>query len=289
MKRRDAVRNSVLLAAMINTGFITNLMAKRPGSKIRIGACDWSLGMDSNPAAFDLAKQIGLEGVQVNLGSLKNNFHLREKSVQEAYLEISRRTGVAIAGLAIGELNNVPYKSDARTDQWVSDSMDVASALGVKVILLAFFTRNDLRNDEPGKKEVIRKLKLVASKAEKLGVILGIESYLSAEELMDIIQQIGSKNVKVFYDFRNAADAGYDVIREIKWLGKNNICELHMKENGQLLGKGTMDWEKICNTLIEMDYYGDGWMQIEWAMPAGADLIKSYRHNMQFLQSCFHY
>ena len=289
MKRRDAIRSSALMAAMINTGFITNLMAKRSGTKIRIGACDWSLGMDSNPAAFDLAKQIGLAGVQVNLGSLKNNLHLREKSVQETYLQISRRTDVAIAGLAIGELNNVPYKSDARTDQWVSDSMDVASALGVKVILLAFFSRNDLRNDEPGKKEVIRKLKLVAPKAEKLGVILGIESYLSAEELMDIIQQIGSKNVKVFYDFRNAADAGYDVIREIKWLGKNNICELHMKENGQLLGKGTMDWEKICNTLIEMDYYGDGWMQIEWAMPQDADLIKSYRNNMQFLQSCFHY
>ena len=289
MKRRDAIRSSALMAAMINTGFITNLMAKRSGTKIRIGACDWSLGMDSNPAAFDLAKQIGLAGVQVNLGSLKNNLHLREKSVQETYLQISRRTDVAIAGLAIGELNNVPYKSDARTDQWVSDSMDVASALGVKVILLAFFSRNDLRNDEPGKKEVIRKLKLVALKAEKLGVILGIESYLSAEELMDIIQQIGSKNVKVFYDFRNAADAGYDVIREIKWLGRNNICELHMKENGQLLGKGTMDWEKICNTLIEMDYYGDGWMQIEWAMPQDADLIKSYRNNMQFLQSCFHY
>ncbi|MGH2564390.1 MAG: sugar phosphate isomerase/epimerase family protein [Ginsengibacter sp.] len=289
MKRRDAIRNSALLAAMINTGFISNLMAQRSGTKIRIGACDWSLGMDSNPAAFDLAKQIGLEGVQVNLGSLQNNLHLREEPVQKTYLEISRRTGVAIAGLAIGELNNVPYKSDARTDQWVADSIDVASALGVKVILLAFFAKNDLRNDEPGKKEVIRKLKGVAPKAEKMGVILGIESYLRAEELMDIMQQIGSKNVKVFYDFRNAADAGYDVIREIKWLGKNNICELHMKENGWLLGKGTMDWEKICNTLIEMDYYGDGWMQIEWAMPRDADVIKSFRSNMQFLQSCFHY
>ncbi|MDP4130024.1 MAG: sugar phosphate isomerase/epimerase family protein [Bacteroidota bacterium] len=289
MKRRDAIRNSALMAAMINTGYITNLVTKRSAGKIRIGACDWSLGMDSDPAAFDLAKQIGLAGVQVNLGSLQNNLHLREKPVQETYLEISRRTGVAIAGLAIGELNNVPYKSDARTDQWVSDSIDVASALGVKVILLAFFSNNDLRNDDAGKKEVIRKLKLVAPKAEKLGVILGIESYLSAEEVMDIIRQIGSRNVKVFYDFRNAADAGYDVIREIKWLGKNNICELHMKENGQLLGKGTMDWEKICNTLIEMDYYGDGWMQIEWAVPRDADLIKSYRNNMQFLRNCFHY
>ena len=45
-----------------------------------------------------------------------------------------------------GELNNVPYKSDPQTDEWVWDSIDVAKSLGVPVILLAFFAKNDLRN-----------------------------------------------------------------------------------------------------------------------------------------------
>jgi sugar phosphate isomerase/epimerase len=254
---------------------------------IRIGACDWSIGKSSDPGAFQVAKEIGIEGIQVNLGTDANNMHLRDKERQRAYLEESRKTGIKIASLAIAELNRVPYKSEARTDEWVWDAVDVASNLGVSVILLAFFSSNDLRNDAVGKKEVIRKLKVVAPKAEKMGIILGIESYLSAEEHMEIIDAVGSKSIKVYYDFRNSADAGYDVIKEIRWLGKDNICELHMKENGSLLGNGTMDWKKIAETLMEMEYYGDGWMQIEGARPEGSDIVASYKHNHAFLKGCF--
>ncbi|HEY9525743.1 MAG TPA: sugar phosphate isomerase/epimerase family protein, partial [Anaerolineales bacterium] len=259
----------------------------RGQKKLRIGACDWSIGKSSDLGAFAVAKTIGLEGIQVNLGSESDNMHLRQSDLQRAYLDESEKTGIKIASLAIGELNRVPYKSDVRTEEWVWDAVDVARNLNVSVILLAFFDKNDLREDERGKKEVVRRLKMVAPKAEKMGVILGIESYLSAEEHMEIIQQVGSKSIKVYYDFRNSADAGYDVVKEIKWLGKDAICELHMKENGSLLGQGTMDWRTISETLIEMEYYGDGWMQIESSIPNGADVVGSYQHNSEFLREFF--
>jgi L-ribulose-5-phosphate 3-epimerase len=255
--------------------------------QLRISACDWSIGKSSDPGAFDVAKEIGLEGIQVNLGNLQNNLHLRDKSRQQLYLDKSKESGIEISSLAIAELNNVPYKEDPQTEIWVSDSIDVAKNLGVKVILLAFFHKNDLRGDEKGRQEVIRRLKNVAPKAERMGITLGIESYLSATELVDIIQKVGSNAIKVYYDFRNSADAGYDVIKEIKFLGKEAICELHMKENGFLLGKGTLDWKLIGETLIEMGYVGDGWMQIEGAIPKGADIVESYRYNLKFLKGVF--
>ncbi|HMG88477.1 MAG TPA: sugar phosphate isomerase/epimerase family protein [Chryseolinea sp.] len=256
-------------------------------SQLRISACDWSIGKSSDLAAFDVAKKIGLEGIQVNLGNVSNNLHLREKSRQQLYLDKSKETGIAISSLAIAELNNVPYKEDPQTEIWVSDSIDVAKNLGVKVILLAFFHKNDLRGDEKGKLEVIRRLKAVAPKSERMGITLGIESYLSAQELMDIIQKVGSNAVKVYYDFRNSADAGYDVINEIKFLGKDAICELHIKENGFLLGKGTLDWRRIGETLMDIDYVGDGWMQIEGAIPKDADIVESYRYNLRYLKAIF--
>ncbi len=286
--RRTALKRATLLTLLANTGLANELFSEAFAKRIRIGACDWSLGKNSDPAAFDIAKTIGLQGVQVNMGTVQNNLHLRDLAIQQLYLKKSKETGIEISSLAIGELNNVPYKSDPRTEQWVSDSIDVAKNLGVEVILLAFFNKNDLRNDTVGKQEVINRLKKVVSKAEQNGITLGIESYLSAEELMDIIQQVGSKSVKIYYDFRNSADAGYDVIREIRFLGKDAICELHMKENGFLLGQGTMDWKRIGETLMSMDYYGDGWMQIEWASPKDADIIQSYKHNLKFLQDIFH-
>lgn len=286
LTRRTLLKQAALLSGLLVSGIDDTFAGGK--KTLRIGACDWSIGKNSDIGAFALAKEIGLEGVQVNMGSQANNLHLREKERQKSYLEESARTGVRIASLAIGELNQVPYKSDPRTDEWVWDSIDVAHNLKVNVILLAFFGKNDLRGDDRGKQEVIRKLKDVVTKAEKMGVTLGVESYLTAEEHMDIIQKVGSKHVKVYYDFRNAADAGNDVIREIKWLGRDIICELHMKENGSLLSKGTLDWPAISRTLAEMGYHGDGWMQIEGARPKGDDVVESYRHNMRFLKDLFH-
>jgi sugar phosphate isomerase/epimerase len=288
MKRRELIKRSALLGLLAGCGFsdvFPGVMKKR----VKIGACDWSIGKGSDLGAFEVAKKIGLEGIQVDMGSSADNLHLRNIELQKRYMEEASKSGIKISSLALGELNNIPYKSDPRTEEWVWDSIDVADNLNARVILLAFFSKNDLRNDEKGKKEVIKRLKMVAPKAEKMGVTLGIESYLSAEELMDIIHSVGSKNIKVYYDFRNSADAGYDVIKEIKWLGKDMICELHMKENGQLLGKGSLDWKKIGNTLLDMDYYGNGWMQIEWSSPKDADIIESYKHNLKYLKEAFHY
>ena len=286
LSRRQLLKKSAMLTGLLSSGILSST-AKNNKPKLKIGACDWSIGKNSDIGAFEVARQIGLNGIQVNLGSDKNNMHMREVSRQDAYLAESLKTGVQISSLAIGELNNVPYKSEARTEEWVWDSVDVAKRFGVSVVLLAFFSKNDLRGDETGKKEVIRRLKMVGPKAEKLGITLGIESYLTAEEHIDIIEKVGSKSVKVFYDFRNAADAGNDVIKEIKWLGKDAICELHMKENGSLLGDGTMDWKRISETLMEMEYLGDGWMQIEGAIPTGADIVESYKHNHKFLNTLF--
>ena len=257
-------------------------------SKIKIGACDWSLGKSGSLEAFDVAREIGLDGVQVSLGTLQDNLKLRDINLQKAYLKKSRETGVKISSLAIGELNNVPYKSDPLTIEWVSASIDAAANLGVTVILLAFFELGDLRNDPEGKAEVVRRLRSIAPKAERMGITLGIESYLSAPELSEMIQQIGSKNIKVYYDFRNSADAGYDVIKELDFLGSQAICELHMKENGFLLGEGTLDWSGIAQKLKSMNYYGDGWMQIEWAKPESISVVSAYKHNLNFLRNLFH-
>lgn len=284
--RRSWLKTSAVLTALATTGISAFGNAK---PRIRISACDWSLGKSSDPDSFAIAKEIGLQGVQLNLGNVGNDLHLRQPDIQKNFLIAAKDTGIAISSLAIAEMNRIPYKSDPRTDQWVSDAIDVAVALCVNVILLAFFDKGDLRNDTNGIATVVSKLKAIAPKAERNGVCLGIESYLSADELIRIMDDVGSSNVQVYYDFRNSADAGYDVIKELKQLGKDRICELHMKENGSLLRNGTLDWTKICDTLIAMDYLGSGWMQIEGAKAANTDTVVSYRDNLAFLKKKFGY
>lgn len=280
MNRRDALRQTALLSATYFTAPFDPLSDSLRRSYL-LGACDWSLQRACNPAVFTYAKKIGLDGVQLSYNSRSDESYLLRPENQQAMLEAAKKSGVKIASLAIGELNRVPLKSEARTVEWVSGSIDAAKALKVKVVLLAFFSQGDLRSDEAGKKVVIERLKSLMPKAEKQGVTLAIESYLSAQEHLDIIEAVGSPNLKVYYDPRNAADAGHDPYTEIPLLGQRKlICEVHLKENGLLLGQGSIDWPRIRQLLNEIHF--KGWAQLEGAMPPGKTLDEAYPQNVQY-------
>ena len=282
LSRRQMLRRSMQLAGGLAVAYAcTPLFSASDKRRIKIGACDWSLRKMCDPAAFELAKQIGLDGVQVSLGTLENDMRLRQPEVQRQYKEAAKNAGLEVASVAIGELNRIPYKRDPRTVAWVSDSIDVCRALGVNVVLLAFFSEDDLRGDKAGVDEVVRRLKEVAPKAEKAGVRLGIESWLSADQHLEIIDRVGSKAVAVYYDVCNSNDMGYDIYKEIRALG-HRICEVHAKENGALLGQGKVDFKKVGAALEDIGYRG--WVQIEGAVPAGRPLLESYQANCKFLR-----
>ncbi len=249
----------------------------------KIGACDWVLGKRANPGAFAVAKRLGLEGVEVSLGTAGNNMHLRNPEMQKRYLAESKKHGVEIASLSIGELNTHPYKSDPKTEKWVSDSIDVCNVLGTKVVLLAFFVKGDLRGDPKGIDEVVRRLKKVAPKAEDAGVILGFESYLSAWETKEIIDRIGSPSVQMYYDVGNSHTQGYDIYEEIRWMGNENICGFHAKDYEFIFGKGKVNFSAVRLAMDDIGYRG--WIHIEGARPMG--LMKSYKQNVKHLRSIF--
>jgi sugar phosphate isomerase/epimerase len=248
----------------------------------KIGACEWSLGK-SDPSCFDLAKEIGLDGVQVDMGRQANELHLRKPDVQTAYRKAAKRTGLEIASLAMGVLNSVPLKSDPQAAHWLDDSIDVAKALGVKIVLVAFFGKGEL--DMKNATEIdglVRTIRPIAARAEKEGIVLGLEDYLSAEDNMDIIQRIGSPAVKVYYDVGNSTDKGHDVYREIRLLG-SLICEFHAKDARFMLGQGRVDFNKVRRAMDDIGY--SGWIHIEAAHPHG--LVEDYTADYRYLREVF--
>jgi L-ribulose-5-phosphate 3-epimerase len=283
LSRRQLLQGGAAFLGLMALGLHDLLATGKPA--FQIGACDWSIRKMNDVQAMEVAKQIGLDGVQISLGSVQNDMHLRRKEVREAYKAAAKKHKVEIGGLAIGELNNVPYKSDPRTEEWVSDSIDVAKALGVKVVLLAFFSQGDLKNDPQGQQVVIERLRKVAPKAEKAGVTLGIESWLDAREHVAIMEAVGSPNVQVYYDVANSHKMGYDIYEEIRWLGRERICEFHMKENDHLLGQGPINFKEVRRAIDDIGYRG--WMQIEGAVPKGQQMLPSYVSNQEFLRTVF--
>ncbi len=272
-----ALAVSPLLAALAS--------AKDQGAPFKIGACDWSIGKTQNPEAFAVAKEIGLDGVEVSFGQPGSANDLRDPAVRATYQETCKTTGLEIASLAMGLLNSIPYASDPRTEQWVADVVEVMPKLGVKCCLLAFFGNGDIKGDRAKQDEVIRRLKKVAPQAEKAGVVLGIESWMNADDHLRILDGVGSPAIQVYYDVCNMTDQGYDICKEIRQLGKDLICQIHIKENDFLIGQGKVDLPPVRDAITDIGYHG--WLILEGATIRGKTLVECYQHNQKYLRKLF--
>ncbi len=122
----------------------------------------------------------------------------------------------------------------------------------------------------------------MAPKAQKQGIIIGLENYLSAEDNMKIIDRVGSPAIQVYYDVGNSTDKGRDILKEIRTLGKL-ICECHAKDGPHMLGRGRIDFQAVRKAMDDVDYRG--WIIIEAARPNG--LIPDYTAHGKFLRGIF--
>ena len=273
-----------MLAGLTTAGLafgVTRIKAAAPGFKL--GVCDWQINKRSDPSALAVARDIGLDGVMVDIGGLKNDLHLRRPEVQQSYRDAVRQTGVVVSSLALGLLNEYPLKNDPRAERWVADSIDVCKAMRLKVVLVPFFGNGDLKGDQAGTDAVVAAFNRLAPKAADAGVTMGIESWLSAEQHVEILERVGSPAVRVYYDMGNSQYAGWDVGKEIRFLGKR-ICEFHAKDYDGLFGKGSMNFPAVRAAMDDIGYRG--WIQIE-GVKRTLGVEESVRYDLNYLRGIF--
>lgn len=253
----------------------------------RIFACDWTLDKRCNPEAFELAARIGLDGVQVDYGWPQDGGGrppLLAEAKQDELMAAAAHHGVAIGSLALGAVNRTPYKSAPEAEQWVLDSIATMRRMKISVVLLPFFNKNELNGDPAGVEEVIRRLRRLAPRAEEAGVIFGIESWLKVPELERILDAVKSPAIQVYYDVGNMQKVGEDYAAAIRHFGKERICEVHLKDQDDLYGKGTMNFPSVRAALDDAGYRG--WVGIEGVkMPLGIE--ESVRYDLEYLRPIF--
>lgn len=286
MRRREWLAGSAA-AAWAASVTRAGAAAKSLNRNVKFGACDWTLKLAADPASLDLAKKIGLDGVQVEYGTepgKDGKLPLFDEKLQDRFLEKSKETGVAIPSLAMGILNKVGLKNDAAADLWVTQSVKVAKRMKARVVLLAFFGAGDLRNDEAGIQAVIEKLRKLGPQAEAAGVTYGVESWLKVPDLERILDAVKSPAIKAYYDVGNMDKEGENVAEAIRKLGAERICEFHAKDYTDLFGKGNIDFAKVRDAINAISW--SGWMHIEGTkLPNGIE--KDVRHDLEHLRGVF--
>jgi sugar phosphate isomerase/epimerase len=253
--------------------------AARAGVKFKVGVTDWNLKQEGKIESIALAKELGFDGVQVSIGKGTDKVPLSDPALQKRYLDESKRVGLPIESLCLEILHRNYLKSDPLGQRWVADSIPIARAMGVRVVLLPFFGKGAL-DTTAEMDRVGDTLKEIAPAAEKAGVILGLEDTISARDNVRIADRTKSPAVLTYYDVGNSTKNGFDVVEEIRWLGGARICEVHLKDNPQYLGEGQIDFKAVVDALVDVGF--GGWAQLETDCPISVEA--DMRRNLKFIR-----
>jgi L-ribulose-5-phosphate 3-epimerase len=280
--RRDFLATTALGAAGLAFGAATANAAV----PMRIGMCDWSMGMRGDLGAFERAHLSGLDGIEASLNTEEDLTFLRNPELQARYKAEAYKWGIDIPSIAIGQLNRIPLKSEPIATLWLTDAIEVARNLGARNILMAFFGNGELFPDKKDEMErVTTLLKDLAPRAEDAGVVLGLENTISARDNMRIIDAVKSPALQVYYDMYNSSGNGFDEAEEIRFLGKEQICQIHFKNGNEYMDNDdTVDWPGVAKSLKAIRY--EGWYILETRSPS-KDVIADIKKNADILRKRF--
>ena len=257
---------------------------------VRVGMTDWNLGQRGDIGKIALAREIGLDGIQVSVQYPTDGKTptLRDPKTQEAFRRAALDNGIQICSLAIGNpgKSRLPMHTNPAFAILLVEAVEIAHNLGTNNILLPIL--GDSHIDMSNQWQVdsfVAMMKEVARYAEKYGVVVGLEDWISAEDNLKILDAVGSDYIAVYYDAHNIVPRVKDIYAEPKMLGKR-IDQIHVKNGNMLLETpgGRMDWPRMAQEFYAIGYRG--WYVLETGSPT-KDIIADTRANIAYVKKTF--
>lgn len=255
---------------------------------LRIGMTDWNLGRRGDITKIALAREIGLDGIQVSLTfPTDGSPHLREPQTQAAFKRAALENGIQICSLAIGSPGKarLPLHTNPAAGILLVEAVEVARNLGTNNILLPILgdSHINMKNEQEINTFVVM-MREVARYAEKAGVVVSLEDWISADDNLRLLDAIGSDHVGVYYDARNIKSRVNDPYGEPTKLGKR-IHQVHVKNGNKLMRESdVLDWPRLAKEYYDIGYRG--WYVLETGSPTG-DLVADTRANMAYVRDTF--
>ena len=299
LTRRDFVKQAALAAAV-------PAMPQAQGSKpvqtpvqtkekvnpvpVRVGMTDWNLGQRGDITKIALAREIGLDGIQVSVQYPTDGKTptLRDPQTQAAFRRAALENGIQICSLAIGHPGKarLPMHTNPAFAILLAEAVEIAHNIGTNNILLPILgdSHIDMANQSQVDNFVVM-MKEVARYAEKYGVVVALEDWISAEDNIRLLDAIGSDYVAVYYDAHNIVPRVKDIYAEPKMLGKR-IHQIHVKNANMLMSGegGRLDWKRMSQEFYDIGYRG--WYVLETGSPS-KDIVADTRANIEYVKKTF--
>lgn len=293
LNRREFIAASVLGTTALILPRSTWAFARKE-ERYKVAVIDLMILKRQKLGAVKLTSEIGADGLEVDMGGLGNRDTFDNQFFDDGfrtnYLNELKEYGIDVASVAMTGFYAQSFATRPTYQQMVGDCLKTCQLLGAKIAFLPLGVQGDLVQNPELRPAIVERLKEVGKMAKKAGVIVGIETALDARGDVELLKEIGSKNIQIYFNFSNPLKEGRDLIEELQILGKKRICQIHCTdEDGVWLEHNTrLDMPKVKEALDRMGW--KGWLVIERSRDANLSprsVKENFGANTRYVKSVF--
>lgn len=275
--------------------FSTTVLAqyKVPEKQYKIASIDLMMLKRQKLGAIQLANQVGVEGLEVDMGGLGKRETFDNKliidSIRKQYIEKTNEFNIEICSLGMTGYYAQSFCERESFIPSIADCINTMKLLNVKVGFLPLGIQCDLVKRPELRDSVVRRLRVAGQMAQDAGVIIGIETALDAKGEKQLLKDVGCRSIRSYFNFSNPLKNGRDLNKELKILGKKYIVQIHCTDDdGVLLKDNTrLDMLQVKKTLDNMGWRG--WLVLERSRDAKEpnNVKKNFGSNAAYMKSIF--
>jgi L-ribulose-5-phosphate 3-epimerase len=282
-----------LLVTMCSGCAATAQQTNHSPHRYKIAVVDLMILKRQKLSAFQLTKDIGADGVEVDMGGLGNretfDNQLANDSIRAQFLNKAKELDLEIPSLAMTGFYAQSFAERPTAIRAVQDCINTMKQMNVKIAFLPLGIKGDLVKNPELRPAIVERLKVVGKMAEEAGVIIGIETSLSAAEEVQLLKDIGSPAIQIYFNFANPLQAGRNLYRELAILGKDRICQIHCtnKDSVWLQNDPQINMNRVKLTLNKIGW--SGWLVIERSRDATdpRNVKRNFGANTAYMKSIF--
>jgi sugar phosphate isomerase/epimerase len=285
--RKSLVMGIVVMLAV----WPMSLMAQ---TRYRVAACDWMMLKRQKIGEFQLAREIGADGVEMDMGPLGQRVLFDNKLRDEHFKQLFRHTadsvGIKVPSMAMSGFFAQNFLKRDNYRDLINDCLQSMTVMGAKVAFLPLGgSGHEWKEKGEARTELVRRLHEVGEMARLEGKVIAIRTQLDARANIKLLKEVDSEGIKIYYNLQDAVDQGLDPAKELKKLGAKRVAQIHasLTDSVTLDQDSRIDMYSVKKALDKMNW--SGWLVVERSRNAKdvRNVKGNYGRNVAYLKKIF--
>lgn len=285
--------NKVLCITLLFGGLLLSevMMAQK---RYQVGVCDWMVLKRQKLGEFKLARELGCDGLEMDMGGLGKRDSFDNKIRQPEMARLFRHTAdsleIKVGAVAMSGFYGQSFAAKQSWKWLVEDCLNTMQTMQAKVAFLPLGgCGKDWTENTAIRKEIVFRLHEAGEMAAKRGLVIGIDTPLDAKGNKKLLKEIDSPGINIFYKFQTAVENKCDISKDLRKLGADNICGIHASNTDGvwLRHDKAINMPEIKATLDKLGW--SGWLFVERSRDVTdvRNVKRNYGENVKYLKEVF--